>query len=147
MHPVVRVALISGNKLYLQERDSNYIVDPRKIDHPFEKYIQFKHEIEEAVQNCVKMRLGDTLEIEPEFISKYVFKTELTNRLIFLFAIRVDDECLIVKTADMKGKFWTVKQIDEDFGNQVFSECFEIEYEYLKHVILLEDADALLARV
>lgn len=148
MHPVVRVALVCNNKLYLQERDADYIVDPRKLDHPFEKYILFKHEIEEAVQNILRMKLGYLPDREPKFICKYTFKNELTNRLIFLFAAEVDDECQIIKTDKMKGKFWTIKQIEEDFGNQIFSECFELEYEYLKHVVLLEDVDhVLLAKV
>lgn len=146
MHPIVRIALICNGKIFLQERQPDYILDPGKIDHPFEKYILFKHGITQAASNCIKRMLGKDLGREPQFLIKYTFENEVTKRLIFLFTITIDDESLLCRSGNMRGKFWTVKQIDQEFGDQIFGECFELEYEYLKHMILLNDADNLIAQ-
>lgn len=145
-HPVVRIALICNQKVYLQERDMQYILDGGKVDHPFEKYMLFKHEVKTAAHNSIKQMLGHDFEDELKFVFKYVFENEVTKRLVFLFTIEIDDESLISRTGKMTGKFWTVKQIDQEFNDGIFSECFELEYEYLKHMILLQDADDLMSK-
>lgn len=146
MHPVVRIALICNKKVYLQERDNNYILDSGKIDHPFEKYMLFRHEVNTAAHNSIKRMLGCDLEKDPHFVFKYIFENETTKRLIFFFTVEISNESLIPRSEKMTGKFWTVKQIDQEFNDGIFSECFELEYEYLKHMILLEDADNLIAK-
>jgi hypothetical protein len=35
------------------------------------------------------------------------------------------------------GKLWTEAQIEDNLGNNLFCECFEMEYEYLKNTVLL----------
>lgn len=146
LHPVVRIALICDKKVYLQERDTKYILDAGKIDHPFEKYMLFRHEVKTAAHNSIKLMLGHDIEDEPQFVFKYVFENDVTKRLVFLFTIEIKDERMISRTEKMTGKFWTVKQIDQEFNDGIFSECFELEYEYLKHMILLQDADNIMSK-
>lgn len=146
MHPVVRIALICNKKLYIQERGDDNMLDIGKLDHPFEKYMLFEHEVNTAAHNSIKRTLGTDIESEPRFVVQYVFENEVTKRLIFLFTVEIEDECLITRTGKMTGKFWTVKQIDQEFEDGIFGECFELEYEYLKHMILLEDADDLIKK-
>jgi hypothetical protein len=136
MHPVVRVALISGTKVYLQERPVNDILDPGKLDYPFEKYMLFSHEINLAVRNSIRMMIGNNADLSLKFVLKYVFENGDTKRLNFLFAANVDDEDSIKRTARMNGKFWTIKQIENSFADEIFGECFELEFEYLKNMVL-----------
>ena len=139
LHPVVRIALVSDNKIYLQERENNRILDPGKLDYPFEKYVLFGHEIAEAVSNILKKVMGNKPCSAPQFILRYTFENEYTNRLILLFVVKVEREDIITRNDKMHGKFWTIKQIEESFKDEIFSECFELEYEYLKNKILLAD--------
>jgi len=137
LHPVVRVALISDSKVYLQERSATDILNPGKLDYPFEKYMLFNHEINLAARNSIRHMVGDDMDISFRFILKYVFENEDTKRLNFLFVANVENEDDIKKTALMTGKFWTVKQIEESFADEIFSECFELEFEYLKNMVLI----------
>lgn len=146
MHPVIRIALVCDKKVYLQPRDNKYVVDPGKLDHPFEKYMLFRHDVNTAAQNSLKRMLGQNFEEAPQFVFQYEFENNLTKRLIFFFTLEVSDESLIPKTDKMTGKFWSVKQIDQEFNDGIFGECFELEYEYLKHMILLQDADNVIAK-
>lgn len=145
LHPVVRIALVCDGKIFLQIRSGEAVIDPGKLDHPFEKYILFKHDIDLAVKNSIRQIVGRDVEEKPRFLFKYTFENEETRRLVFLYLIEVDNEEKVKRIGKMTGKFWTVKQIDEEFNSQIFGECFELEYEYLKHVVLLCDADNLLA--
>lgn len=135
MHPIVRVALVCKGKLYLQYRKSNDILDPQLFDHPFEKYMLFNHEINLAVRNSIVQILGKELAFK--FVIKYTFENEDTKRLIFLFVTHVDNESDIENIDSLHGKFWSTKQIEANFGDiSKFSECFQLEYEYLKNTVL-----------
>ena len=138
LHPVVRIALVYDGQLYLQKRSSDYSLDPGALDHPFEKYILFKHEINIAVQNSIVQMIGKNL--PTNFLLKYTFENDKTKRLIFLFVARLKNEADLEKIKPLEGKFWTSKQIDNDFGDDtMFSECFQLEYEYLKNMVLAPD--------
>ncbi len=139
LHPVVRIALVSHNKIYLQKRENNRILDPGKLDYPFEKYVLFNHEIMVSANNIITKVMGKNLCTQPQFILRYIFENDTTRRLIILFVIKVDNEDAITRNEKMHGKFWTIKQIEDSFRDEIFSECFELEYEYLKNKILLED--------
>ncbi|MDL2214858.1 hypothetical protein LJC00_01550, partial [Dysgonomonas sp. OttesenSCG-928-M03] len=136
LHPVVRVALVYNGELYLQKRSADDLLDPSTYDHPFEKYMLFNHEINIAVRNSIAHALG-MQELPFNFLLKYVYDNENTKRLIFLFVSRVETEAQLQSLSSLNGKFWTMKQIEESFADDnVFSECFQLEYEYLKNTVL-----------
>ncbi|WP_165024088.1 MULTISPECIES: hypothetical protein [unclassified Dysgonomonas] len=136
LHPIVRVALISNGKVFLQERANADTLSPRKLDYPFEKYMLFNHEINLAARNSIKKMMGDEMDLPLKFLLKYVFENEETKRLTFLFIIKIEDEYSIKRTEQMNGKFWSVKQIEAAFADEIFSEPFELEFEYLKNMVL-----------
>lgn len=136
LHPVVRVALIHNGEIYLQKRKDDDMLDPSTYDHPFEKYMLFNHEINIAVRNSITHALG-MQELPFSFLLKYVYENDITKRLIFLFVSRIENEEQLKSIQLLKGKFWTMKQIEESFNDKdVFSECFQLEYEYLKNTVL-----------
>lgn len=136
MHPVVRVALIHKGDVYLQKRSETDTLDPGSYDHPFEKYMLFNHEINIAVRNSISRALN-MQELPFNFLIKYVYENEETKRLIFLFIARIETEEQLKSISLLNGKFWTAKQIEESFSDEkVFSECFQLEYEYLKNVVI-----------
>lgn len=140
MHPVIRIAVVHDGQVYLQQRDNNDILDHGCYDHPFEKYMQFNHEINLSVRNCISSRIKNE-ELEFSFLIKYVFENADTKRLIFLFVSRVETEAQLNSiNNNLKGKFWTTKQIEASMlDEKVFSECFQLEYEYLKNTVLFAD--------
>lgn len=139
MHPVVRVALIYNGELYLQKRSSDDILNPSSYDYPFEKYMLFNSEINIAVRNSIARSLN-LKDLPFSFLLKYVFENEDTKRLVFLFVARIETEEQLQSVSLLNGKFWTEKQIDEGFEDDgLFSECFQMEYEYLKNTVLRSD--------
>jgi len=136
MHPVIRVALIFNGKIYLKKRDAFCVLNPGLLDYPFEKYMQFDHNLDETVHNSVKLGCGSD-DVPLRFLLKYTFENASTKRLIFLYVSVLEDETVFNKLQLKAGKLWTMKQIEDNLGLNVFSECFEMEYEYLKNTVLL----------
>lgn len=137
LHPMVRVALIYDNMLFLKKREPTRLLDPGKLDYPFEKYMQYNHKIEEAVENTVKEHIK-TNNLPVRFLLKYIFENENTKRLIFLYVSIISDENDFRELHLKEGKLWTINQIEDNMGNGVFSECLELEFEYLKNTVLMD---------
>lgn len=136
LHPLVRVALIHDGKLYLRTRDESRFLDPSKLDYPFEKYMQFNHNIQDAIQNAIKQEIKvDHLPVR--FLLKYVFENENTKRLVFLYVSIIESEKDFQDLHLEGGKLWTTNQIEDNIGNNIFSECLELEFEYLKNTVLM----------
>lgn len=136
MHPVVRVALIYQGSIYLQKRDPDRLLNPGMLDYPFEEYMPFKAEIGETVRHSLARECGsDALPLR--FLLKYTFENEITKRLIFLYVSNIEDEALFNSLRLSEGKLWTEAQIEDNIGNKIFSECFELEFEYLKNTVLM----------
>lgn len=136
LHPVVRIALISNGKIFLQEREDNDILNPGKLDYPFEKYMLFNHDINVSARNSIIRMLGENSNIPYKFLLKYVFENNETKRLVFLFIAEINDEDSIKRQGKINGKFWTIKQIEGAFADDIFSECFELEFEYIKNMVI-----------
>ena len=137
LHPLVRVALIYDGKLYLKNRDKSRLLDPNKLDYPFEKYMQYNHNIDEAINNLIKSEVK-TAKMPVRFLLKYVFENEITKRLVFLYVSRIPTEVAFSNLHLKDGKLWTINQIDDNMGSDIFSECFELEFEYLKNTVLMD---------
>lgn len=136
MHPVVRVALMSKGEIYLKERDQMRVLNPGKLDYPFERYMQFNDKIDDTVKKIFRKECGSE-SLPLRFLLKYTFENEVTKRLIFLYVSEVNDEEELKKLNLEGGKLWTATQIEDNIGTGIFSECFELEFEYLKNTLLL----------
>lgn len=140
LHPVVRVALVCKGTVYLQRRGAEQLLDPRTLDHPFEKFILFNSQIDVATKNCFMQMIGRELPFR--FLIKYTFKTNITNRLVYLFVARVEDESQIEDHSALDGRFWTQAEIEKGLKETpgIFCELFQQEYDYLKNIVLSTDS-------
>ena len=136
LHPVIRVAIINKGRLYLVSRKPDCVINPGMLDYPFEKYVKYNHDIQEAVLNLISGELGNK-EIPVNFLLKYIFENDDTRRLILLYVSVVDDDMEFDSLMLNEGKLWTINQIEDNIGSHIFSECFELEFEYLKNTVLL----------
>lgn len=136
MHPVVRVALLFKGSIYLRERDQSRLLNPGKLDFPFEKYMEYKDNIENTVRHSLGENIGNK-NIPLRYTLKYTFENEITKRLIILYVSEIEDEDLFNSLDLNEGKLWSSAQIEDNISSGIFSECFELEFEYLKNTVLL----------
>ena len=99
--------------------------------------MQYNHNIDEAINNLIKSEVK-TAKMPVRFLLKYVFENEITKRLVFLYVSMIPTEVAFSNLHLKEGKLWTINQIEDNMGSDIFSECFELEFEYLKNTVLMD---------
>ena len=139
INPVIRIAVISNGLLFLSRRSENANFNPDKIDLPMESYLRYEENLEEGVNRTMRRFFPNEDKLEPRFSIKYRFKTEETNRLIYLYILYIENDKLLCSPKFRDGKLWTFQQIETNLDKNFFGECFEKEYDQLKEAALISE--------
>lgn len=137
-HPIVRVVIVFNGMLYLAKRSKNEFVSPGTIDHPYQKYVLFRHSVKSTVTDAIG-HLSQERALTPRCLIRYVFENEKVKHLVSLYVISLRSEEQLKLCGVKSGKLWTTKQIEENLGTGLFSEYFEKEFTYLQNTILLAE--------
>ena len=132
LHPVVHMHVINKKKMiYLQKRPMHKLVQPGKWDTAVGGHISVDEQLESALQREAREEIG--LEnFEARLVTKYKWETELEAELVFMF-IAWHNGALSVDTDEVdEGKYWSVKQVNQQLGKDVFTPNFEHEFKLLK---------------
>lgn len=135
INPVIRIAISSHRMLYLCPRSAHAMLDKGKVDVPLECYLRYGETLAECANRMIRNALPEAGDKEPIFTVSYHFENKVTNRLVYLFIIDIEDDSILRDSHLKHGKLWTFQQIEDNIGRHFFSECFEHEYEHLKQVI------------
>ena len=138
INPVIRIAAYSEGKLYLANRSMNCIVDKGKLDIPMECYLRYGEEVEKGATRLIKSAFPKAKESTPFFNIMYHYENELTNRLIYLFIVEVENSENLNNPNFKNGQLWSFKEIEQTPKDR-FSACFLHEYEHLKEVICIRE--------
>ena len=139
INPVIRIAVSTHGMLFLCDRPSTAILDKNKVDVPMECYLRYGESLAEGANRLISNAIPQAKDIKPEFNIVYHFENEVTNRLIYLFIIDLEDDSVLCTPRFKNSKLWNFKQIEENLGKGFFSCCFEDEYEHLKNVIYIRE--------
>lgn len=135
LYPVIRIAIMHNGMLFLSERSQNFLLDKGKTDIPCESYLKFGESLDAGCKRIIEKYFPNVSDLIPTFSIRYHFQNEVTNRLIYLYLLEIKDESLLSNQRFVGGKLWQLQQIDQNIGQNFFSECFENEYDYLKDII------------
>lgn len=139
INPVVRIAVSHNGMLYLRPRPQRCILERGKTDVPMECYLLYGETLEQAITRLIKQSFPQAPAQDLHFNIMYHFENKVTNRLIYLFLIEIEDENLLRDKQTKDGKLWTFQQIEHNLGKNFFSCCFENECEHLKEVIYTKE--------
>ncbi|WP_294629109.1 hypothetical protein [uncultured Bacteroides sp.] len=139
IHPVIRIAVSTHGMLFLCNRPSTAILDKNKADIPMECYLRYGESLTAGATRLMHHALPQLKEVKPKFNIAYHFENRVTNRLIYLFILDLDDDSVLCTPRFKNSKLWSFKQIEENLGKGFFSSCFEEEYEHLKNVICIRE--------
>ena len=135
-HPIVRVAIVCDGMLYLTKRGAYCCVSSSALDYPISKYVLFRQSIDRAVRDALAPLSCNAGVAGPRLLIRYVFENKQVKHQVSLFVVCVRDAKAVEQNIGQQGKFWTVRQIEENLGDGVFSEYMENEFPYLKSTIL-----------
>jgi hypothetical protein len=135
INPVIRIAVSSHGKLFLCSRPQTAILDKGKTDIPMECYLSYGESLAEGCQRMLRNAFPKADGLKPTFSIMYHFENSVTNRLVYLFILDVENDSILCSPHFKGGKLWQFQQIEQNLGRKFFSACFEEEYEHLKNVI------------
>lgn len=139
LHPVIRIALVTQGRLYLSSRSEKTLVDAGKRDTPIETFLLCSEEIEDGIHRIIEKTFPALQSAPRKYVTTYHFQNELTNRLVYLFLIEVEDESLLRTPKREGSKIWNLEQIKDNLGKNYFSSCLEKEFYELERVICKEE--------
>lgn len=136
-HPIIRIAVVYGDMLYLGRRGREAFVYPDLLDYPLYAYVLFRHSIESCVNELVAPLQREEPSLHPRFLLRYTFEDERVKHMVSLYVVQLPHEALLACCRRREGKLWTVRQIEENLGKGLFSGYFETEFPYLQRTVLL----------
>lgn len=131
LHPVVHLHVFnSAGELYLQKRARTKDIQPGKWDTSVGGHVSPEETVEEGLVREAKEELGLT-NFEPGFLRKYIWESPLEKELVNSFSTSIDVSPVINKDEIESGKFWSLPEINENIGKNIFTPNFEYEFRML----------------
>lgn len=128
LHPVIHVHIFNNRgDLLLQKRSLTKKIQPGKWDTAVGGHIAHGEKIEIALQRESLEELG-IRNVNFQFISKYVWNSEIESELVFVFAATVNDFNFIPNDEVTEARFWSVKEINSNINKKIFTPNFESEF-------------------
>jgi isopentenyldiphosphate isomerase len=137
LHPVVHLHVLNRNKaILLQKRPITKDIQPGKWDTAVGGHISAGETLEQALKKEAFEEIG--LEnFSAKLHKTYVYESEVEKELIHMF-ITFDYKNYHVHSDEVEeARFWTRKQIENSFGEGVFTPNFESEFLLLKKLKLI----------
>lgn len=131
LHPVIHLHLFNtAGMLFLQKRARTKDIQPGKWDTSVGGHVNPGEPVEDAVKREADEELG-LKEINPVFIKKYIWKSDRERELVTSFSFTSDQVPVINWDEIDEGRYWSLEEIAENLGNNVFTPNFEHEFRLL----------------
>ena len=130
LHPVVHLHVFnSAGRLYLQKRPAWKDIQPGKWDTAVGGHVALGESVDAALRREAAEELGLT-DFEPERLTHYVFESDRERELVFVHRCTCDDPVAPSAETD-GGRFWSMEEIRQNFGKEIFTPNFESEFRRL----------------
>jgi isopentenyldiphosphate isomerase len=137
IHPVVRIIVIEGNRIFLRKNSCKDNVYHSKWDNAICSHIRLKESILDCINRSAEELYGIS-DINPALLSNYLFENSCEQQYVHLFiSCRLQDIHLNPEFSDAV-KWWTLQQINEELESGIFTDSFLKEYELLQRSGLID---------
>lgn len=133
LHPVIHLHIFnSKGELFLQKRSPRKDIQPNKWDSSVGGHIDLGEKPREAALREAKEEIGLTLS-EIHFIDKYIIETNIERELTYVFFTFCEEQPKIDMDEVSDGRFWTIKEIEQNIGKDIFTPNFELDFIHYLH--------------
>ena len=128
LHPVVHLHIFNrAGKIFMQKRSVNKDIQPGKWDTSVGGHIG----IGETVAAALARETEEELKIDgftPHFLGNYVWKSDRERELVYSFSTVTNKLPEINRDEIDDGRYWSLTEIKNNLGKDVFTPNFENEY-------------------
>lgn len=141
IHPVIRGVVINEGKILLHHPAKEDLFYPKEWDVFVSNHINIGETAEESLKNSLTNCYG-VEDLKTFLLTKYMFETPYEHQYVLLFIIsNFNGEVYPNPEYIGQLKWWTSKQIEDNFSAEIFTEKFIKEYGLLKRSGLLDIDD------
>jgi isopentenyldiphosphate isomerase len=128
LHPVVHLHLFNNSgELYLQKRAATKDIQPGKWDTSVGGHVGLDETPQEALAREAFEELG-LKEFVPGFLGRYVWESSREKELVNSYSTVSEELPVINKDEIEEGRFWSLNEIKEKMGKDIFTPNFENEF-------------------
>lgn len=135
LHPVVHLHIFNEEgDLFLQKRSLGKDIQPGKWDTGVGGHVDYGEQIITALLRESREELG-IKQFVPTFCYKYIFKSTVEKEFVNTFCTTYNGPFLLDPVELDDGRFWSLSEIFENLGKNVFTPNFEMEFGKLNNYI------------
>ncbi|MCU0473305.1 MAG: NUDIX domain-containing protein [Bacteroidales bacterium] len=128
LHPVVHFHLFNEKgELFLQKRSKTKDLLPGKWDTSVGGHISPGERVEEALRRESEEELG-IKDISFQLIKKYIWESQRERELVYSFRGTSADIPSVNPDEIEEGRFWSLEEIKDSLGKEIFTPNFEKEF-------------------
>lgn len=136
LHPVVHLHIIDRySRIYLQKRPLTKRIQPGKWDTAVGGHVAYGEMLLESLFRETAEEVGLT-SFNPVHLVTYEFESEVEKELVNVYAAVGSYELSPNPEELAGGRWWELKDIDENIGKGVFTPNFESEFKMIRTSLL-----------
>lgn len=136
LHPVVHLQVMNRRgRIYIQRRGENKSLYPLRWDTAVGGHVSYGESVLEALirESAEELRLRD---FNPISLDTYINESGTERELVNVFAVVGDFRPCPDAEEVREGRYWTVQEIEDALGRDIFTPNFEYEYRRVKDKLL-----------